>query len=163
MREALAGVLALALIGLAPTPAKANWQYTTWGMTPDQVVAASNGAARLAPEPRRLDQWRLTLATADYSADGFAFNVRFLFGREDRRLQCVVLELRDYGQRFRLESRLTEIYGRPADRIEEGVDVRGRATLSTTVWNSENNIRLVDLPTIDRANVIYCDRRSRGL
>lgn len=34
----------LALI--IPTAAKADWQYTKWGMTPEQVIAASNGTAK---------------------------------------------------------------------------------------------------------------------
>ena len=36
---------------LVPTAAKADWQYTKWGMTPEQVIAASDGAARPTSQP----------------------------------------------------------------------------------------------------------------
>jgi hypothetical protein len=38
----------LPLCLVAPT-ARAEWQYTRWGMTPEQVVAASGGKAELLP------------------------------------------------------------------------------------------------------------------
>ena len=42
--------IAALLIGPA---AHADWQYTKWGMTPEQVVAASGGKAALLPAARR--------------------------------------------------------------------------------------------------------------
>src|SRR5690349_8909108 len=42
--------LVLALAGFASMGAHANWQYTHWGMTAAQIVAASKGAAHFASE-----------------------------------------------------------------------------------------------------------------
>lgn len=46
MKKALAAISALWL--LQPVEALAQWQYTQWGMTPEQVFTASSGAAPLA-------------------------------------------------------------------------------------------------------------------
>jgi hypothetical protein len=39
----------VALICATIDVARADWQYTKWGMTPDQVVSASNGSASIVP------------------------------------------------------------------------------------------------------------------
>ena len=41
----MAFVSALACAAIA-SPAGAHWQYSKWGMTPDQVVAASKGTVQ---------------------------------------------------------------------------------------------------------------------
>ncbi len=38
-------ILAISSLILAGSPALADWQYTRWGMTPNEVLAASEGAA----------------------------------------------------------------------------------------------------------------------
>ena len=41
-----AWVLGAFALTCSAMPAAADWQYTQWGMTPDQVKIASNGVAR---------------------------------------------------------------------------------------------------------------------
>ena len=49
----LLAAFAFAAAVLAAAPAHAHWENTRWGMTPEQVVAASGGQARLLPERSR--------------------------------------------------------------------------------------------------------------
>jgi hypothetical protein len=46
-------VLVVGLCLGVPTVATAGWHYTTWGMTPEQVIAASHGQAVLNPNATR--------------------------------------------------------------------------------------------------------------
>ena len=51
-RTRIGRLTATALAGaLTASAAQADWQYTRWGMTKDQVMLASNGA--LSPTPSR--------------------------------------------------------------------------------------------------------------
>src|SRR4051812_8355903 len=49
--RSLAGAL-VATCAFAAQPAQADWQFTKWGMTPDQVLAAGQGTVAT----KRLDQ-----------------------------------------------------------------------------------------------------------
>ena len=35
--------------GLVPAAARADWQYTKWGMEPEEAVTASNGTMKILP------------------------------------------------------------------------------------------------------------------
>ena len=41
-------IVAVLLFSLDTVPAEAGWQYAQWGMSPEQVIAASNGEATSA-------------------------------------------------------------------------------------------------------------------
>jgi hypothetical protein len=90
----LVGCFFLAL-GLA-TPANADWQYTKWGMTPTEVVAASGGHATCKqPSTKELAN---TLSYVDecnswYQVGKFKFFVTFSFDKQFRKLQGVTLLL----------------------------------------------------------------------
>ena len=90
MRKALYAAAALALI--APSAASADWQYTRWGMSPAEVVAASQGRAspvRGRPGQRVFD---LDLrATAAYAANSLTFVAEFFFTQGSGRLAAVKL------------------------------------------------------------------------
>jgi len=87
------GRAALFAVALAfGSPADAGWEYAQWGMSPEEVVQASAGAARpTAQEPpaRILDQD--LLATAPYRMGEVALQAEFLFSPADRRLAMVRL------------------------------------------------------------------------
>jgi len=44
-------VLLIVTAALLPVPAGADWQYAKWGMSADQIVAASKGEAMLGNAP----------------------------------------------------------------------------------------------------------------
>ena len=53
MKMQLLGVV-LAFACCGGTAAKADWEYTKWGMTPQQVVTASKNLARASTDPNDL-------------------------------------------------------------------------------------------------------------
>jgi hypothetical protein len=84
----MAGVVARASLGMAcvlglgtlATGARADWEYTRWGMTPDQVVAASGGAVGLGAPPEGKTYERLEgLARGRHQVDGATFDAYFHF------------------------------------------------------------------------------------
>jgi hypothetical protein len=98
------------LVGIAQ-PALAHWQYTRWGMTPAEVIAASNGNARQG-DGRRSAQGPATKdVIGTYVAAGRTFEVSFYF--VEQRLDEVVLQLRDSQQCQATTRDLLAVYGRP--------------------------------------------------
>ena len=85
-----ASALAAAVLVGAAVPAAANWQYTQWGMTPAQVVAASNDVAQPNSD-RKLDAGSLKAAlTAPYQGAAIPFTAVFQFDGSNK-LQVVTL------------------------------------------------------------------------
>lgn len=83
------GCVFLALAFAAP--ARADWQYTKWGMTPEQVVVASGGAARLVTDEKPPYLSTRIGCDARYKVGAFEFYVSFMFVRQTNRLQEVGL------------------------------------------------------------------------
>jgi hypothetical protein len=106
--------------------AHADWEYAKWGMTPDQVVASSRGAASLnkgRPE-EAVEDYEIG-AVATYALRGtferYGFRVTFYF--RHRHLGLVKLNLQDAsGNRcFALQSDLKRVFGPPRhtdDRLD---------------------------------------------
>jgi hypothetical protein len=151
---ALSAVLLAAAIS-APAAA-ADWQYARWGMTVEELIAASGGRVRSATGTPSQNAWRLTLATGTHSTEGMRFTLRFLFGAQSRRLECVVLELQDYSQLARLRRRLEEIYGSPSRHTHTPRLWR------ETVWDRDNQVTLMDMYTISGASLMHCTRQGGG-
>jgi len=105
-----------------PSGALANWQYTHWGMSPDEVVKASNGKASLVPADvvARADKsyGRVKLAESTARLDNIPLNVGFIFSIETRSLVEVGLYKSDcsISDTSALESRLGTDYGPPLSR-----------------------------------------------
>jgi hypothetical protein len=91
--------MAMFLLGLLGSLAvRADWQYTKWGMTPEQVIAASRGAATLTTADERVAESPTNgsgdaLAKALYRAGESQFDAYFLF--KANRLVSVRLDLKD--------------------------------------------------------------------
>ena len=85
-----ATALALCASACSAVPAAADWQYTQWGMTADQVRAASNEVARPNAD-RTLDAGGLKAElTAPYQGALVPFTAVFLFDELDK-LKVVTL------------------------------------------------------------------------
>lgn len=114
--------LAAALL-LAPFAAKADWQYTKWDMTPEEVISASNGEAKPLDEKLQVgmrSQPGLTpMAIGKHATECCAFDVQFHFGA-DRKLGAVMLVLADRTKVDLLRRDLMEAYGAPVDRNAGG-------------------------------------------
>lgn len=83
------------LVSILSSTSFADWQYTKWGMTIEEVRSASNGTATA---PAKLgngfeDETTEGLLTAPYQAGRFSFNSEFLFSKDDHRLASVELRL----------------------------------------------------------------------
>ena len=64
----------------APAVAGSGWRYARWGMSPEQVVAASGGQAVLAEQDSKTNTvFGSTGAAASYSQPPFTFRVFFNF------------------------------------------------------------------------------------
>jgi hypothetical protein len=97
------------VLGLALLAQEPGWQFTDWGMTPDEVVAASGGSAQLVPGDG--DGLRPTgelLATGSYAFGQFRFAVEFRF--HDGRLSRVDLRPQE-GRCPDIERFLQQKYG----------------------------------------------------
>ena len=110
-------VFTIALSGIA----KADWQYTKWGMTPEQVVAASGGKAKLLhgvqyPPPHEI------LAGSETTVRDMPLSVNFLF--RGRKLTEVHLGhgCDDAREAATLQSALYDRFGRPV-RDERGDNI----------------------------------------
>lgn len=118
MRSVRAMIAAAALAATA-VPAAADWQYTTWGMTPDQVRAASGGAARdNADRALDADGVRAEL-TAPYQGVSLPFTAVFLFDGGDK-LRYVTLHPVGGIACPVIVDALGGRYGAPGGRVDTG-------------------------------------------
>jgi hypothetical protein len=87
-------IAAVAVLAWWAPPAKADWAYTHWGMTPDQVAAASAGAANVLPAAQRTrnddDHWEIA-AKGTYADGPLRLPVGFMFDTQRGGLICVLL------------------------------------------------------------------------
>ena len=96
MKMQLLGVV-LAFACCGGTAAKADWEYTKWGMTPQQVVTASKNLARASTDPNDLlpdSDGNVSRLVAPYQSGKFSFRAEFGFDAADR-LASVTLVLDD--------------------------------------------------------------------
>jgi hypothetical protein len=99
---------------------RADWQYTRWGMTPNEVVAASKGTVQLGkpPEGRTYLQDSVTgLAKGTYQTDGASFAAYFHFDKSSA-LAKVALERTGGTACAALHGKLGERLGKPDKTIK---------------------------------------------
>ena len=104
---------------LFPTPLWADWDYTHWGMNPEQVAQASGGAVKvLAPEMRTRHAAPFdseTAAAGTYSDGTLKLDLSFSFDLTTNGLTCIILTAADPSQNKVLEDFLVHGYGPPQD------------------------------------------------
>ena len=89
------------LLGIVPalacwgaSAAKADWEYTKWGMTPQQVLSASKILARESSDLHPDSDGNVTKLVAPFRTGKFSFEAQFGFDATDR-LSSVTLVLND--------------------------------------------------------------------
>ena len=87
-------------------------------MTAEQVVAASNGNARLVPDNEvkkfwNSDRYISALAKASHIVDGERFTVTFLFSKNSKRLQRIDLSATNLENCFSYRFSIFDKYGPP--------------------------------------------------
>ncbi|MBR0666297.1 hypothetical protein GXW71_18190 [Roseomonas hellenica] len=102
---------------LATAPAQAHFEYTRWGMTEQQVIAASRGAARVLPAPERRSAGAIEYrVTASQRTDaGPSFTVAFGFASPGG-LRCISYRADGDGAGIALRAWLIRRYGQPTAR-----------------------------------------------
>lgn len=140
--RALQGVLAAFAI-LLPAPAAADWQYTRWGMTQQQVMAASKGAARQNPNlvaDTGTHRNERALLAAPYSAGRLSFRAQFFFDNGQQKLVKVRLVLTAGADCTDVRAELMNLYGQPLSRAAGVVvrwqDTKRRNTVTLANWGS---------------------------
>ncbi len=73
---------------------KANWEYTKWGMTPQEVVSASKNLATEGFDPHPDSDGNVTKLVGPYQSGKLSFEAQFGFDPTDR-LASVTLVLND--------------------------------------------------------------------
>jgi hypothetical protein len=81
-----------ALIAGHSSPASADWAYTHWGMSPDQVVSASAGSVKIIPTDKETrddtDHWVMA-AQGSFTDGAIRGEVGFMFDTKTNGLTCV--------------------------------------------------------------------------
>jgi hypothetical protein len=140
-------IFAAALL-MSASPALAGWEYTKWGMTPKQVVAASKGKAKLGngePGDRVVNEQVGALGT--YHATGGEFGTIFYF--REGKLNQVNLKMTGDDREKRcdaLSADLNAKYGAPDSSSIEGVT-------SWKDYRGKNIVRLIHFG--DMCNIHY--------
>lgn len=121
MRSIVCG--ALIVFSLA-SPVKAHWQYTRWGMTPAQVIAAGKGRVQKAdPTADAAMPYGVKEAGGSYDSAGRVLKASFWF--KSSNLTRVVLASEDEDTCFVLRRDLLSVYGKTAAQsgrlVETGV------------------------------------------
>ncbi|WP_341896943.1 hypothetical protein [Sphingobium sp. YR657] len=112
---------------LSPAMAKADWQYTRWGMTAAQVSAASGGITEpLVFDPNSVDPMlrnHLAAVAADaptlrapYEAGGRKYDADFHFTNDE--LDRVSLSLKSSNDCYKIKGEMLGSYGQPDEAYE---------------------------------------------
>jgi hypothetical protein len=115
MRNAIVVMMTTALV----SPAAADWQYSRWGMTVDQVATASKGQLRPCTPALCDKKWtdnEEARLTGDYRSGEFKFSAAAFFSKKAVKLEWVDLELKQADQGNALLGALRSKYGEPASR-----------------------------------------------
>jgi hypothetical protein len=134
--------------------ARADWQYTRWGMTPEQVVAASRGQVKLRPEkdwPRGADI--LTAATGEYEDGSMQFRSTFMFDTATKGLKCVAYGLTAPENDERFKAALVKQYG-PVESTS-GIAILDMTNLS---WVTATDTIEATFSKSDPAYVMHCKK-----
>ena len=138
-------------------PAHADWQYTKWGMSPQQVVTASAGKAKPYPEGPK----KATSANGEplyetlfalHRSGPFSFRASFAFA-ERRGLTVVGLTAENPSDCIDIKNSLISKYGTPA------VD---RASVGLQKWFDQPSNNIVSIITLGSFCTIQYQPFSRA-
>jgi len=135
MRPFVRIVALLLFSAIFPHFAVADWQYTRWGMTADQIVAASNGAAKKLAGTEQEAKSGATftaLAVGTFKTGPFDFAVSFRADKGGNTLKTVRLTLNNRYQYLDLSNALSTKYGRGEVLPKEGDGAIERVRWQTT-------------------------------
>jgi hypothetical protein len=111
-----ATIAAAALLTAATAPAGADWQYTKWGMTVNQVMTSSKGQMKNcgAVCEKQRSATETALLYAPYQSGDLPFTAFAFFDNQSKKLAFMSLRLDDPSKGFQLIGALKAKYGEPA-------------------------------------------------
>lgn len=143
--------LGLLFAVLAPGLARADWAYTRWGMTPEQVAAASGGQVKVLPSGQRTrdeaDDWEIA-AQGFFDSAGQHFPAGFMFGMKQAGLKCVAINGAG-ATADALKADTISRYGKPAEENE----FFGNHSFS---WKAPETVQLMTADKAHTAVVTIC-------
>ena len=127
MRRTISIALVIAMNAVAPLDAHADWQYTRWGMTPEQVMAASTGQLKACDETCKGQDTSIQIARflGPYQSGPFKFIAYMIFDTRNNALAQVLLDLNRPNDTDALIDALMLKYGTPiaADDLPEPIQI----------------------------------------
>jgi hypothetical protein len=135
-----------------------GWQYSRWGMTADQIVAASKGNARKIEGDEQegsSNKFFTALALAEFSSGPFNFHVFFLAAKDGLTLKKVRLQLKDSTQYQELKAALTSKYGKGALQQSSGY------TKEEIQWLSNSEVITLTLYDVEVMVNVYLEYSER--
>jgi hypothetical protein len=139
---------------IAPA-AQADWQYTRWVMTPEQVVAASGGNVSLLPEKDRPRIPPLITAAKGEFTDGqIRLRTVFTFNIESMGLACVSYGVRGHDDDDAFKAALIGRYGQP--QSTSGVAMLGQKNFT---WQTATDEINASFSKDDPAFAMHCAKK----
>ena len=99
------------------TTASADWEYTNWGMTPEQVITASHGQAKKIVPLNREYRLRGKWVRSVHKSGDLAYDVVFRFELNSKGVNRVQLKLNDMGRCDSLAPMLKTRYGESKAKV----------------------------------------------
>jgi hypothetical protein len=143
----------LAALVAAPA-APAEWQFARWGMTPEQLVAASGGTAELLPVGKRPRMPPLeTAASGEFKDGAMMLRTTFSFGTDGSGLSCVFYGVYSHDDDNAFKTSLVRRYGPP--QTTAGLPAIGQDELG---WITATDQIKATFSPDDPAFVSHCRR-----
>ena len=143
-------VVSALMVLAAASPAAADWEYTRWGMTADQVIAASGGKAKAMPPGRyyRNDAGGYEISVEGRTRGPPRLSIGFQFDLRSGGLQCVISNaVGDDAET--LLALMVQRYGAPISDDSFG-------TTRTMQWTTPDAVELTMNATPKAAVVNHC-------
>jgi len=136
-------LLSLALCMVA-SACRADWQYTRWEMTLDELMSKTNAKiARTSLQEQKsksIDVMGDALAKTTYLADGFKYDVLFYF--RSNKLMGVTLTPTSLDDALKINNRLELVYGKPISSRDKK-DMGGSCRTIDRAWRSDSDGNVV--------------------
>jgi hypothetical protein len=151
LNQIMASAGLAALCSCLTVPAKANWAYTQWGMTPEQVAAASSGAVQVLPSSQRTRNdvlgWEMA-AKGTYKDGSLTMDIGFTFDTQHGGLTCVMYNVMGDDATV-LRETLGKRYGKPFKEGSSSID-------QDVIWHTPDEIEFAALKNPVVAAVTHC-------
>jgi hypothetical protein len=135
--------------------AHADWAYTKWGMTVDQVVAASHGTVTAIPKAQQQTlegAHVVTAAQGTYTEGDLRLRTAFQFDTENGGLRCILYAPQSPSQDTLLKQSLVQRYGTPQQS--------SIVSLETLTWHAPADDIDMEIVEKEISAVFHCKGKT---